>query len=145
MRDLPIIWLTAVVVPLVVQGCAVNQVFECNRLIAIANQVTTETYLLTEEQNSEDPLIWLEAADRLDDAATQMAAIELSDAQLQTYQTGFVQMYRAIAQATRAYAKSYQNLDREGVDAARAQLEQAVKNEADLVNGINNYCMSATN
>lgn len=129
--------------PNLLTGCAVSTVLECNRVIEIANKVTTDTYILTEENNSEDPLIWLEAADALDSAAQQMQGIELSDGQLQAYRAGFAQMYGAIAKATRAYSQSYQNLDREGVDAARAQLEQAVKQEPELVNGINTYCMAS--
>ncbi|MGB0560562.1 MAG: hypothetical protein ACPGVO_02005 [Spirulinaceae cyanobacterium] len=143
MRGLPLMGLLIMGLPLILSGCAVNKVIECNRVIEIANQVTTDTDVLTEDKNSEDPLIWLEAADALDTAAQEMQTVEVADEQLQTYQSGFAQMYDAIAQATRAYSQSYQNLDREGVDAARAQLEQAVQREPELVAGINRYCMAS--
>ncbi|MEM8643086.1 MAG: hypothetical protein AAGG51_30355 [Cyanobacteria bacterium P01_G01_bin.54] len=143
MRGLPLLSVLIIGMPLALGSCAVNKVIECNRVIGIANQVTTDTDVLTEDKNSEDPLIWLEAADALDTAAQEMETIEVADEQLQRYQSGFSQMYDAIARATRAYSQSYQNLDREGVDAARAQLEQAVQREPELVDGINRYCMAS--
>ncbi|NEO86848.1 MAG: hypothetical protein F6J87_21700 [Spirulina sp. SIO3F2] len=143
MRGLSVVGLILFLGPLALSGCAVNKVIECNRVIKVANQVTADTYVLTDENNSKDPLSWLEAADALDAAAQEMQTLEVVDAQLQTYRAGFIQMYEAIAQATRTYSKSYQDLDREGVDAARAQLEQAVRREPELVNGINTYCMAS--
>lgn len=123
-------------------SCATSRVLQCNNLVEIANRATAETEILTENQNNQDPLIWLQAADTLDKAAQEMQALNLDDPQLQQYQGGFVDMYTAIAKATRDYSQSYKDLNREGVDIAKVSLEQAVQREPDLVNGVNAYCVA---
>jgi hypothetical protein len=131
---------------LVVSGlassCAPNKVLQCNRIVEIANQVTAETEILTADQTNQDSLVWLQAADTLDQAAQTMQSLQLDDPQLKEYQGGFVRMYTEIASATRDYSQSYKDLNREGVDTAKVRLEQAVQGEPALVNGINDYCVS---
>ncbi|TVQ61493.1 MAG: hypothetical protein EA366_03030 [Spirulina sp. DLM2.Bin59] len=121
-------------------SCAASRLLQCNNLVAIANGATAEIEILTEDQNTQDPLIWLQAADTLDKAAQDMQTLGLDDPQLQQYQGEFVTMYTEIAKATRAYSQSYKELNREGVDVAKVKLEQAVQRETDLVDGVNTYC-----
>ncbi|NJL02130.1 MAG: hypothetical protein HC838_00430 [Spirulinaceae cyanobacterium RM2_2_10] len=131
-------WGLMVVVSL--SACAPSKVSQCNSLIEIANGAALEANELTDDGQTDDQQAMLQAADAIEQAAQEMEAVELSDSQLQDYQTGFIEMYRATAGATRDYIEATGNQDRSAADVAVAHLQQATQPEEELVQGINTYC-----
>ncbi len=141
MRGLPYVVFIAALSALT-SSCAASRVVQCNHLVEIDERTTAEMEILTENTNSQDPLLWLQAADTLDKAAQEMQALSFDDPQLQEYQARFVAMYTNTAKATRDYSQSYKALNREGIEVAKGNLEKALEGEAQLVDGVNAYCAS---
>ncbi len=129
-----------VLVAVSLSACAPNKVSQCNSVIELANGAASQANELTDGGQTEDQQAMLQAADAIEQAAQEMEALELSDRQLQTYQAGFIQMYRDTAKATRDYIEAANSQDRPAAEAAVANLKRATLPEDELVQSINTYC-----
>jgi len=121
-------------------SCGESKVSQCQKIINVANQASTEAKVLTKGGQPIDPDAMLKAADTMDKAAQAMEAIKLSDNKLKEYQTGFSKMYRDTSTAMRGLVEPLKNKDRQKVFATLKNLRQAIVPEPQLVSGLNTYC-----
>lgn len=121
-------------------SCGESKVSQCQKIINVANQASTEAKVLTKGGQPIDPDAMVKAADTMDKAAQAMEAIKLSDNKLKEYQTGFSKMYRDTSTAMRGLVEPLKNKDRQKVFATLKTLRQAIVPEPQLVSGLNTYC-----
>ena len=121
-------------------SCGESKVSQCQKIINVANQASTEAKVLTKGVPPIDPDAMVKAADTMDKAAQAMEAIKLSDNKLKEYQTGFSKMYRDTSTAMRGLVEPLKNKDRQKVFATLKNLRQAIVPEPQLVSGLNTYC-----
>ncbi|HEY9873362.1 MAG TPA: hypothetical protein V6D12_07985 [Candidatus Obscuribacterales bacterium] len=121
-------------------SCGESKVSQCQKIINVANQASTEAKVLTKGGQPIDPDAMVKAADTMDKAAQAMEAIKLSDNKLKEYQTGFSKMYRDTSTAMRGLVEPLKNKDRQKVFATLKNLRQAIVPEPQLVSGLNTYC-----
>lgn len=121
-------------------SCGESKVSQCQKIINVANQASTEAKVLTKGGQPIDPDAMVKAADTMDKAAQAMETIKLSDNKLKEYQTGFSKMYRDTSTAMRGLVEPLKNKDRQKVFATLKTLRQAIVPEPQLVSGLNTYC-----
>jgi hypothetical protein len=121
-------------------SCGESKVSQCQKIINVANQASTEAKVLTKGGQPIDPDAMVKAADTMDKAAQAMELIKLSDNKLKEYQTGFSKMYRDTSTAMRGLVEPLKNKDRQKVFATLKNLRQAIVPEPQLVSGLNTYC-----
>lgn len=130
-----------VIISLINSSCAETKTNQCREIIDIANGTVAQARQLTDNGKSTDPEAALLAADTMELAAEDMASLEITDEQLQQYQTEFVEMYQETAQATRSFVRAYEKTEKRALKKARERLQEATKPEAELVTKINQYCL----
>lgn len=126
-------------------ACAPTKFSECEKIIQISVRVTEQTKELCQDCKTEDSQEALQVADVMEKAAEEMAAIEIADEELQTYQTGFREIYQDMSQATREFVAALHQKDIVTAKAAKAKLQQVGNKEKEVVDGINNYCNGDAN
>jgi hypothetical protein len=131
-----------VVINLVISSCADPKISQCQKMISFVNQTATETKTLTNNQSEKNYQPWLQAADKMEESAQEMAKILIFDSQLKEYQQGFVQMYSDYAESTREIIKARQNKALNQALIAQEKVKKASQLEQELGNNINNYCLN---
>jgi hypothetical protein len=121
-------------------SCTENKYSQCEKIFAIANGVADRTKSLTDGGKTKDIKAFLQAADVMEQASQNLANLELKDPKLIEYQTGFINMYRDYAQATRDIVRARNDRDISAARAAQEKVQQAGKSERELGDGINSYC-----
>lgn len=121
-------------------GCAETKSFQCQKIFKIANNVTQETTSLTKSGQASDKKNWLSAADEIEQGASDMEKLDITDPTLKEYQSGFAEVYRDYATATREIVKVLDTRDRIAAKAAQEKVRRAGKQERELGEKINSYC-----
>jgi len=121
-------------------SCTENKVSQCNQLIKLANQVVSHTRAVTNDGQRDNTKTTLQAADAMEKASKEMAALTLKDEKLKNYQTRFIKMYGETSKATRDFLGAYEKKDRPAAEKAVKKLEEAAISEPALVDEINIYC-----
>lgn len=121
-------------------SCSESKVSQCNKIIKVANQAVTEAKSITNGGQESKPEAMLKAADAMEKASKDMAAIKVNDQKLRDYQTRFVNMYRDTSKGTRDFVAAFQKKDRSAAEAALTNLQKATTPEKQLVDSINVYC-----
>jgi hypothetical protein len=142
-RNILILPLT-ITLSLLTVSCGEGKVSQCQKIFSIANDVSTKTKSLTQNQSGQqiDMKTWLQAADTMEQAGQQMELLKIKDVKLQEYQSGFVEMYHSYSEATRDIVKARENKDILAAEAAQKKVQRAGKLEKELGTGINQYCRS---
>ncbi len=140
-RSAVIIFLSAAI-GLLSASCADSKFSQCERIIQISVRVTEQTNELCSDCETENTQEALQVADVMEKAAEDMAATEINDPQLQTYQQGFIDIYRGMSQSTREFVAALNQKDINAAKSAKVKLQQVGSKEKEIVDGINNYCNS---
>ncbi len=136
-----IIFLSAAI-GLLSASCADSKFSQCERIIQISVRVTQQTNELCSNCETENTQEALQVADVMEKAAEDMAATAINDPQLQTYQQGFIDIYRGMSQSTREFVAALNQKDINAAKSAKVKLQQVGSTEKEIVDGINNYCNS---
>jgi hypothetical protein len=121
-------------------GCAETRSSQCQKIFNIAEEATKKTEKLTQNGNEIDQTAWLTAADEIEESAEEMKKIEITDKNLQKYQSGFIQVYQDYASATREIVKILDSKDIVMAKAAQEKVKRAGQLERELATEINSYC-----
>ncbi|NES25270.1 MAG: hypothetical protein F6K41_41810 [Symploca sp. SIO3E6] len=116
---------------------------QCNKIIRIANRVVQEVKAITQDGNTSNHNVVIQAVEVIEKALEEMENIEIDDEQLKNFQTGFIRMYRDTSQATREFVDASNRENLPAIEAASRNLRQATLPEKELVNGINHYCINS--
>ncbi|MBW4576687.1 MAG: hypothetical protein KME08_15535 [Aphanothece sp. CMT-3BRIN-NPC111] len=130
----------AVVISFLSVSCGESKVSQCKKLINTANQTVKEANEVTNGGQTRNPDTMLKAADNMDKAAKEMEALKVSDERLKEYQAGYIKMYRDTSTATRDLVGAFKKKERQAVNVALKNLQQAIVPEPQLVSGVNKYC-----
>lgn len=126
----------------IVSSCADPKIAQCQKIIVFINQTATETKTITENKSDKDYQSWLQAADKMEDAAQEIGKLVIFDSQLKEYQKGFGQMYTDYAESTREIIKARHNKALNQALVAQEKVKQASQLEQDLGSKINEYCLN---
>jgi predicted translin family RNA/ssDNA-binding protein len=121
-------------------SCSESKVSQCNKIIKVANEAVSQAKTVTNGGQASDPKAMLQAADAMEKASKAMEAINVKDAKLKDYQTGFIKMYRDTSKATREFVGAFEKKNRPAAETALTNLQQATTPEKQLVADINTYC-----
>lgn len=127
-------------ISLLTVSCSESKISQCNKIIKVANEAVSKAKSVTNGGQANDPKAMLKAADAMEKASQEMKAIEVKDAKLKDYQTGFISMYRDTSKATRDFVGAFEKKNRPAAEAALTNLQQATTPEKQLVGDINKYC-----
>jgi hypothetical protein len=128
------------IISLCLTSCGETKFAQCEKILTVVNQVADQTKPLVNTDKPVDKIIWLQAADTMEQAANNMNSLPIADTKLQEYQTGFTKMYRDYSQATRDIIKAREDRDRLAAEAAIQKVKQAGQLEQEIGTGINQYC-----
>jgi len=139
-RKYTVLFTTTISITLLIISCSESKLSQCQKITNVTNQAVSEAKAFTDGGKAKNPDAMLLAADTMDKAAKEMAAINVSDSKLKDYQTGFIKMYRDTSQSTREFVAAFQKKDRDAVKSTLNKLKQAIAPEPSLLNGLNTYC-----
>ena len=139
-RQYTVFFTTTISITLLIVSCSGSKVSQCQKITNVTNKAASEAKAFTDGGKAKNPDAMLLAADTMDKAAKEMAAINVSDSKLKEYQTGFIKVYRDTSQSTRKFAAALKKKDRDAVKSTLNQLKQAIAPEPILLNGLKTYC-----
>ncbi len=139
-RKYTVLFTTTIAITLLIISCSESKVNQCQKITNVTNEAVSKAKAFTDGGKAKDPDAMLKAADTMDKAAAEMAAIKVSDSQLKDYQTGFIKMYRDTSKSTREFVVAFKKKERPAVESTLNKLKQAIAPEQKLVNGLNTYC-----
>lgn len=126
-------------VSLLAVGCE-SKVNQCNKLIKVANQASTELKSMNKGNNTNAVGQLKAAANSLDQYAKEMKAVELKDEKLKDFQDRFVKMYEQSRDSSRAIVAAVDKKDSKAANENLSKLQTAASQENTLVNDVNQYC-----
>jgi hypothetical protein len=115
---------------------------QCNEIIALANAAVRDTKQVTNNGRSSDSEMLLKAAEYMDNYASKLEGVHITDPILQGYQSRFIVMYKQTSNATRDFITAFNAKNFPGAESALRALRIATTGEKQLVNEINIYCQS---
>jgi len=115
-------------------GCKGGRIAQCNTLI----QVINEEQAKQKETRGSDPEELNSLADSLEQTATRIAAVELSDEQLIAFRDEYKKMAEDMAKAARDARDA--SSDPVKLEAASKAMQEIGPRETKLVSSINEYC-----
>lgn len=127
-------------ISLLTVSCGESKISQCNKIIKIANEAVTKAKSLTNGSQASNTKAMIQAANAMEKASKEMAAIKVKDEKLKDYQSGFIKMYGDTSKATRDFVAAFERKDRPGAETALTNLQQATTPEKQLVADINTYC-----
>ncbi len=137
-----VLLLLTATVSLLTVSCGESKISQCNKIIKVANEAVSQAKTVTNGGQASDPKAMLQAADAMEKASKEMEAINVKDAKLKDYQTGFIKMYRDTSKATRDFVGAFEKKNHPAAETALTNLQQATGPEKQLVADINTYCSS---
>lgn len=133
-------WAIAALVALLAVGCSDNRAAQCNRLTEVTNKTVGQVQTIVSSGSQPDAGALLKVAESFDQGQEEMAAIPLSDEQLQTFQQRFVELYKDVSLSARSLAEALDQQDFSTAQKARSEFQAATEREMPLVQDVNTYC-----
>lgn len=130
---------TTVAVSLLVTSCE-TKVAQCNKLIKVANQATTELQGMSKSNSSNATAQLKTVANSLDQYSKDMGAVEVKDEKLKGFQARFVTMYSETRDVSRSLAAALDKKDLKTAKQSLTKMQSATSQETALVNEVNQYC-----
>lgn len=127
-------------IALITVACSDNRAAQCNRLTEVANKTVGEVQTIVSGNDQPDGAALQQVAASFDTGRTEMEALVLSDEQLQTYQTRFIQLYEEVSVSARQLSEALDSQDFDTAQTARDQFQATTQKEAPLVQEVNEYC-----
>ena len=141
-RQYTVFFTTTISITLLIVSCSDSKVNQCQKITNVTNKAASEAKAFAGGGKAKNPDAMLKAADTMDKAAEEMAAIKVSDSKLKEYQTGFIKMYRDTSKSTRGFVVAFKKKERPAVESTLKNLKQAIAPEPSLLNGLTTYCKS---
>lgn len=136
----PVAALLAAGIAVLATGCEKKRVNECNALIAVINGGIQALEKKDPKLDASGIGELKALADVLDRVATDAAKVELSQAELRTFSSGYQSMAKEVARSAREMASAAEAKDDKRMTQAQTSMEKAVKQEDPLVDSINKFC-----
>lgn len=133
-------WAIAVFCTVLAVGCSDNRAAQCNRLTEVTNKTVGEVQTIVSASNQPNAEALGNVANSFDRGRQEMAAIPLSDEELQSFQQRFVELYQDVSTSARTLAEALNSQDFAAAQKARSEFQAATQREAPLVQDVNEYC-----
>ena len=118
-----------------------SRVSQCNRLVAIVNEAADAQPNALEPTLAAENHRLMKTAIKLDIYADQLALLEFSNPELQTFQSQFIKLYRDTSKASGAVVTAPIN-NFKAVSQVNRTLIETQAREGSLVQAVNQYCQS---
>ena len=138
-------YLFFIVIPLgiLLSSCGESKLTQCEQVFKIVagvnNSISQVSY--TQNEDSGQMKIWLEAANTMDRAAENIEALHINNGKLIGYQNKLATVYRIYSQATYNAVEARENKNLEALELARLEALKADAMQQEAIEGINAYCL----
>jgi hypothetical protein len=137
-------WLPmAAALSLLTVSCGESRVSQCSKIITIVNQAGNNTKLATNDGKKKDHSAILKAVEAREKAAKELEAVKLTDKKLQEFQAAFVKWYKDTGKTSRDLVNALKKDDQPNIEKLLKNLRSSLKQENELVSGINSYCQQS--
>ncbi|MFM7601855.1 MAG: hypothetical protein ACKO7R_11775 [Pseudanabaena sp.] len=123
----------ALTIGLVLNGCGESKVSQCNKVVASANKISTQTV-------PSDVKGFTIFAENIDQTRTEVQAIAVQDSKLKELQTKLLGVYGDASQALKGQVQASEAKDANAMTKAKQDLEIASVKEGEVVDQINALC-----
>jgi DNA repair ATPase RecN len=120
-------------------GCGLGKIAECNKLIQGAN-AQQQTLKSAESKMSGTPADMETVAVAFDKSSAEIAAIDLKDAKLKSFQKDYQDMLTRASKSCRDLSSAAKTKNVAMITKAQAEISSLGGNESKVVNEINSYC-----
>jgi oligoendopeptidase F len=120
-------------------GCE-NKVSQCNKLIKVANDATTELKAMGQEKASDQTAQMTKFAITLDKYAKDVKAVELKDEKLVGFKQRLGDLYSTSGEASRSLVEAANKKDEAGLKSSLQKLMEGSTQETTIVSELNGYC-----
>ncbi len=123
-------------------GCGQKKINECNQLIEVINK-GVDSLNKASKGNANDPTgtaDYKTMADTMEAVAGDAAKVEVTVPELKKLSQDYQAMAKEVAKSAREMVAAADSQDFAKVNAAKAAVEKAVKEEDPLVESINKFC-----
>jgi hypothetical protein len=120
-------------------GCE-SKVSQCNKLIKVANDATTELKAMGKEQSSDKIAQMTQFATTLDKYAKDVRAVELKDEKLVGFKQRLGDLYATSGDASRSLVEAANKKDEAGLKSSLQKLMAGSTQETTIVGELNGYC-----
>lgn len=131
----------AVITSIILTGCD-RKISQCQQIISVANSVVKETKAITKSKQEENTDAWLKAADKLEKAAQRLQKMKITEAKLQEYKSGFIEVYQRNSQLTYQAIEAWKKQDLNTIITTQKNVQKVGKLEREIGNKIEQYCSS---
>lgn len=114
-------------------GCGENRVVQCNKLVTVANKVSTLPIPKDDAGSNQ-------FADSLSQVRTEVQEISVQNVTLKELQTQLAAIYDTTALSLKTQLKAKETKNSEAVSQSMQDLETAARQEDEVVDQINNLC-----
>ncbi|MEL6910905.1 MAG: hypothetical protein AAFR62_09720 [Cyanobacteria bacterium J06629_2] len=124
-------------------GCEENISAQCEQIFQIAQDVNSsnDQTRYVKEDESLEMKSWLQAASKFNQAAENIAVLEVTHRELSEYQNQLAKIYRIYSQATYDAVRARENQNLSALKAARQDAIQAGLMQQELIQKVNSYCV----
>lgn len=121
-------------------ACSDNRAAQCNRLTEVANKTVGNVQAIVSGNDQPDGAALRQVAASFDNGRAEMEALVLSDEQLQSYQSRFIELYEEVSVSAQQLSDTLNSQDFDGGQTARDQFYASTEQEEPLVREVNEYC-----
>lgn len=134
--------LAIVLLNLLVSSCSNRKLNQCEQIFHLVREVNNRSKKVSyvDIENSREMKDWLEVADTMKEAASQIKALHVDD-ELIKHQEQLAKIYGMYSQATYDAVTARENKNLEALKVARINAQKASKIQQDLIKNINAYCL----
>ena len=127
-----------------ISGCEENRSVQCEEIFQLARSViqSNSNVSYVNEEQTVEMKSWLQAANRLNQAADNIKALRIDNSKLIEYQHQLATIYRIYSQATYDAVRARENQNLEALESARNDAIKAGEMQQNLVREINTYCLN---
>jgi len=129
----PVRYLAMLSLGLLFYGCGENRIIQCNKLVTIANKVSTLSI-------PKDAAGFNQFADGLNQVRTEVQAISVQDATLKDLQAQLAAVYDTTSLSLKTQLKAKETKDIAAINQTQQDLEIAANKENEIVDQINSLC-----
>jgi hypothetical protein len=120
-------------------GCE-NKVAQCNQLIKVANDATTELKATGQDKTVDQVAQMTKFATTLDKSAKNVSAVELKDEKLLGFKQRLADLYKNSGNASRDLVTAAGKKDVAGLKSNLTKLMEGSTQETAIITELNSYC-----
>ena len=124
-------------------SCGESKLTQCEQIFKIVAGVNNSIDRVgnTTSKDLNQIAIWLEAANMMNRAAENIAALHINNSELIGYQNKLATVYRIYSQATYNAVEARESKNLEALELARLEALKAGDMQQKAIEGINTYCL----